>query len=89
MTVKTFSLIKYIEAALKLAEYEHDESGMIIASIPEVSGFYAQGDNHEEARDNLKDVIENTILLRIQLGWDIPAIPGVIIREENVETHTA
>ena len=87
MTVKTFSLLQYIEAALKVAEYEKDESGGIVVSVPGTSGFFAQGETHEDARENLKEVIENVVILRLQLGWEIPTIPGVVIKEEDVKAH--
>ena len=36
--VKVFSLSRYVEAALKRAEYERDENGVIVATVPETSG---------------------------------------------------
>jgi hypothetical protein len=47
---KSFSLSTYVEQALKLAEYEKDENGFIVASVPNISGFFSQGENFEEAR---------------------------------------
>lgn len=86
--LKLFSLSGYIEAALKLAEYERDEDGGIVAVVPGASGFFAQGETHEEARANLAEVIEGHILLVLQLGWDIPLIPGVAIEEQDVPAYT-
>ncbi|MCI0439364.1 MAG: type II toxin-antitoxin system HicB family antitoxin [Chloroflexi bacterium] len=77
--VKVFSLSRYIEAALNLAEYERDEDGMIVAGVPGVSGFFTQGETYEEARANLEDVVEGNVILALQLGWDIPRLPGVEI----------
>ena len=88
-TVKVFSLFDYLEAALRLAVYEQDEGGLIIATVPECSGFLAQGENVEDARANLEDVVEGNILLALQLGWDIPPIPGVTIEERDVEARSA
>lgn len=80
-----FSLTKYIEAALTLAEYERDEDGeLIVAIVPGASGFFTQGENFEEARENLRDAIEQVIMTRLQLGWEIPAIPGVQLEETLV-----
>jgi len=45
------------------------------------SGFYAQGDSFEKARANLQDVIEGNVLLALQLGFEIPHIEGVEIKE--------
>ncbi len=78
---KYFVLSKYVEAALKKAEYSKDENGIIIAKIPGASGFFAQGDTFEEARANLQDVIEGNVILALQLGLEIPQIEGVEIKE--------
>lgn len=87
--IRLFTLSRYLDAALKQAEYERDENGIVIASVPRVSGFYAQGDTFEEARENLRDVIEGNIILALQLGWTIPTIAGVTIEERDVQTVTA
>ena len=79
---KVFSLSRYLEAALKRAEYERDEHGVIVATVPEVSGFFAHGETHEEARANLEDVIEGNISLALQHGWEVPPIPGVDIARQ-------
>jgi predicted RNase H-like HicB family nuclease len=78
---KSFSLSAYVEQALKLAEYEKDENDIVVAHVPNVSGFFSQGENFEEARDNLKDAIEGNLLVALQLGFEIPTIAGVEIKE--------
>lgn len=87
--VKLFSIGRYVEAALTLAEYERDEDGLIVASVEGASGFFAQGANHEEARANLEDAIEGNVLLALQLGSEIPVIPGVPIEKRDVEARPA
>ena len=87
--VKVFSLSSYLEAALKLAGYDRDEDGVVIATVPSASGLFAQGETPEEARANLEDVIERNALLALQLGWEVPMIPGVDIKERDVETDSA
>jgi predicted RNase H-like HicB family nuclease len=84
MRVKVFSLARYVEEALKQAEYTRDEDGVIIAKVPEASGFFAQGETFEEARANLREVIEGNVLLSLQLGLEIPSIEGVEIEERAV-----
>lgn len=87
---KYFALSKYVEVALKTAEYEKDEHGVIIAKVPGASGFFAQGDTFEEARANLQDVVEGNVILALQLGLEIPHIEGVEIKEiDYVETEAA
>jgi predicted RNase H-like HicB family nuclease len=87
--VRTFSLLRYVDAALALADYERDDDGIIIAVVPDASGFFAQGDTFEEARANLRDVIEGNVLLALQLGLPIPVVPGVQIEEQDAQTNTA
>lgn len=87
---KIFSLTRYIEKALEKTEYYKDENGVIIAKVLGASGFFAQGDNFEAARENLHDVIEGNVLLALQLGLDIPKIEGVEMEEkEYAETNPA
>ncbi|OGB99523.1 hypothetical protein A2V82_05875 [candidate division KSB1 bacterium RBG_16_48_16] len=78
---KYFALSKYVEAALKKAEYQRDENEVIIGKVPGASGFFAQGDTFEEARANLQDVIEGNVMLALQMGLEIPRIEGVEIKE--------
>ncbi len=85
---KYFTLSKYVNGALKKAEYEKDENGIVIAKVPGASGFFAQGDTFEEARANLQEVIEGNVILALQLGFEIPQIEGVEIKESDyAKTH--
>jgi len=87
--VKTFSLQRYVEEALRKAQYDKDENGIVIAKVPDILGFFAQGDSFEEARENVREAIEGNILLALQLGWEIPHLEGVTIEERDVQTKSA
>ena len=87
--VRAFSLLQYVEAALTKAEYERDEDGVVIAQLPNASGFFAQGDTFEEARTNLRDVIEGNVLLALQLGYAIPPVEGIAIEEQDAQAVAA
>ena len=87
--VRYFVLSHYVEAALRLAEYERDENGVIIARVPSAAGFFSQGDTFEEARENLQDAIEGNIMIALQLGLDIPQIEGITIEEQDAEALAA
>jgi len=50
---------------------------VVIGKVPGVAGFFAQADSFEDARENLKDIIEGNILLALQLGLEIPCPDGV------------
>jgi predicted RNase H-like HicB family nuclease len=77
-----FSVTEYAATALRKAEYYRDENGMIVGKVPGASGFFAQGDTFEEARVNLRDVIEGNVVLALQLGLPIPEIEGVKMTEQ-------
>jgi predicted RNase H-like HicB family nuclease len=87
--LRFFSLLHYLEAALALAEYERNENGVVIAQVVGAAGFFAQGDTFEEARLNLRDVIEGNVLLALQLGFAIPSIRGIIIEERDAQALPA
>jgi len=81
-TARVFSVTEYAEKALRKAEYSRDENGVVIAKVPGASGFFAQGDSFEEARSNLREVIEGNVVLALQLGLPIPEIEGVRMTEQ-------
>lgn len=87
--VRVFPLRAYIEAALEKAQYERDEDGVIVAEVPGASGFFTQGDTFEEARENLRDAIEGNVMLALQLGFNIPPMPGITIEERDAKTFAA
>jgi predicted RNase H-like HicB family nuclease len=74
---RVFSISDYTGKALQRAEYNRDENGVVIGRVPGAQGFYAQGDNFEEARTNLREVIEGNVVLALQLGLPIPEIENV------------
>ena len=88
-TAQIFSLTEYVDKALRKAEYYRDENNVVIAKVPDASGFFAQGDNFEEARDHLREVIEGICAvidnpdLALQLKIPIPSIEGVKITEAS------
>jgi predicted RNase H-like HicB family nuclease len=87
--LRFFSLLRYVEAALALAEYERDEDGVVIAQVPRASGFFSQGETFEEARANLRDAIEGNVLLALQLDLEIPPIEGVQIEVQHAQAVAA
>ncbi len=85
--IKIFSLARYVSAALEAAEYERDEDDVVIGIVPNVSGFFSQGQTYEEARSNLREAIEGNILVALRLGWEVP--PIVDIEEQDVEVNAS
>ena len=65
---------EYIQAALKLAEYDTLEDGSYVATVEGLRGVIAIVDSIEECRRDLIEVIEGWIALRIRFGAKIPMI---------------
>ncbi len=69
---------EYVREILKTAEYKRDsEIGCVVAIAPVLPGCMTQGDNFEEARDNLIDAIELWITVGLREGEEMPLISGV------------
>jgi len=68
---------EYVREILKTAEYKKDsEIGCVVAIAPVLPGCMTQGDNIEEARDNLIDAIELWITVGLREGEKMPLING-------------
>ncbi len=67
---------EYIEAALKRAKYETLEDGSYMATVEGLRGVIATGDTIEDCREDLIEVIEEWITIRLQRGLDIPTLDG-------------
>ena len=59
-------LTNYIKAAMRRAKYEIlPKDGTIYGEIPEFNGVYANADTLEACREELEEVLEEWILLRV------------------------
>jgi predicted RNase H-like HicB family nuclease len=64
----------YVRAALHRARYEIlPSTGTFYGEIPGFAGVYAETDTLEECRDELEEVLEEWILLRISRNLPLPA----------------
>jgi predicted RNase H-like HicB family nuclease len=72
-------LTEYIQAALKRASYELLEDGTFYAEVPALKGLYANAPTLEDCRDELKQSLEEWIVLGLQLGHNIPELDGIYL----------
>jgi predicted RNase H-like HicB family nuclease len=70
-------LSSFINAALKRAKYETLENGVIYAEVPELQGVWAEGETVEECRNELVEVIEGWLFLKLKDGDPIPVLEGI------------
>jgi predicted RNase H-like HicB family nuclease len=68
-------LSEYIQEALNRAKYEiiKDEEPYY-GEIPDLPGVWATGPTLEACRNNLQEVVEGWILVRLREGLDVPAL---------------
>lgn len=68
----------YVRSALRHARYEIlPTSGTFYGEIPGFNGVYAETDTLEECREELEEVLEEWILLRIAKHLSLPVIDGI------------
>lgn len=71
---------EYIQAAMEKAKYEIiDDPEPYYGSVPGLKGVWATGKTLEECRNNLEDVIDGWIAVRLQRKLAIPPIKGAKI----------
>ncbi len=71
-------LTKYIRAAMGKARYEIlPDDGTFYGEIVGFNGVYANADTLEACRDQLKEVLEGWILLRVSLHFPLPPVDGI------------
>ncbi len=77
-------LTDYVKAALRHATYEERASGEWYGEIPLTPGVWATGPSVEATRDELRNVLEDWILVGLRLGHQLPVIDGIDLNVRNV-----
>ena len=79
-------LTEYIEAAMRKAKYEIlCDDNTFYGSIPGFDGVYANAEDLETCRSELKEVLEEWIMLGISRHLPLPAVDGIrLVVEEAV-----
>ena len=82
-------LLEYVQEALKYARYEIiDNDYPYYGEIPELKGVWATGKTLEECRQNLTDVVDGWLVVRLKKDLKIPKIGKCQIRPlEKIEVH--
>ncbi len=78
-------LTKYIRAAMGKARYEIlPDDGTFYGEIVGFNGVFANKPTLEQCRDELEEVLEGWILLRISLHFPLPVVDGIEIHIGDV-----
>ena len=78
-------LTDYIKAAMRRAHYEIlPDDGSFYGEIESFAGVYADATTLEACRDELEEVLEEWILLRVARHLDLPVVEGLSPRVTEV-----
>jgi predicted RNase H-like HicB family nuclease len=75
-------LSQYIDKKLKNATYKTLKDGNYFGEVPEISGVWASAKNLEDCRTELKEVLEDWLLLKVHYQ---EKVPGFKIRLDKRE----
>ncbi|NJL28666.1 MAG: type II toxin-antitoxin system HicB family antitoxin [Thermoanaerobaculia bacterium] len=68
----------YLQAALRTAKYEIlPEDGSFYAEIPQCNGVFANAETLEACREQLAEVMEDWVLVRVHRLLPLPEIAGI------------
>ena len=78
-------ILEYVQAALRHARYEIlADDGSYYGAIPECIGVYANAETLEDCRDELREVLDGWVLLRVHRNLPLPAIDGIDLAIQEV-----
>ncbi len=78
-------LTDYIRAAMRKARYEIlPDDGTFYGEIPGFDGVYANADTLERCREELEEILEEWILLRVFKHLPLPVADGIDLTIKEV-----
>ena len=80
----TMLLVDYSEKALKKAKYKRLNDGTWFAEIDGFQGVWGNGLTIEECRQDLLEVLEEWIILKLQDGDNLPIVDDLQIKVTTV-----
>ena len=72
-------ITRYIDQALRRAQYKLVDGGLYCATVPGLRGVVATGPTLEDSRDQLVEVVEEWILVRVARGLSVPRLGSVTV----------
>lgn len=71
---------EYVEEALRRARYDKLEDGTYCAEVPRLRGVLAIGETLEECRDQLAEVVEEWVLVRVAKRLSVPPLGRIEVK---------
>ena len=72
-------ILDYINRALHHAEYDKLDDGTFVGEVPGLQGVLANAPTLELCREQLAEVVEEWVLVRLKRDLEIPAIDGITV----------
>lgn len=69
---------------MKKAKYETNSSGKVYGEIPELQGVWAEGNSVEECRNELMEVAEEWIFLKLRDNDELPVLDNLEMYNNSV-----
>ena len=79
-------LVEFIHAAMRKARYELlPDGGGFYAEVPELQGVWANQDTLEACREELEEVIESWLIVKLRHNDPLPILDGIDLNPAPVE----
>jgi predicted RNase H-like HicB family nuclease len=82
-------ITQYIESQFKKASYKILEDGTYFGEIPGLKGIWANGKTLEICRQELQEVLEEWLLLKLTDGDPIPGLTPAVKTKKNLSKEYA
>ncbi len=70
-------LTRYIQAAMARARFERLRDGTVYGHIPGFEGVWAHAPTEDACREELQDVLEEWIVVRLKHDLPLPVLEGL------------
>ena len=77
-------ITRFVDRALRRARYRQVDRGTFCATVAGLRGVIATGPSLEACRDQLAEVVEEWVLVRVSRGLRVPVLDGVTIEVKKV-----
>ena len=77
-------LTRYIQAAMKRAQYEILDDKSFYGTIPGFDGVWSNEPTLESCRQELQEALEDWILLGVSLNHELPIVDGIELKYSEV-----
>jgi len=72
-------ITRFLDRALRRAQYRQVDGGIFCATVRGLRGVIATGPSLQACRDQLTEVVEEWVLVRVTRGLRVPTLDGVTV----------